>query len=445
MNFKFSATFKMDITQYLDPQSPCALILYPVGINVGRAAAILANRIRFAVTPTYVVTWDFENAYKSLEAVGAQDNLKIVCYEKLNDLDHLANGLVVFDDLRTVCNLLQLHNSFGIESIQNLLQRRNTVMILCTQGVRAVDVVQFSKVIPEARIWNSTFMDLGHNITYKAHLSKMTPRQDFLYHLRSQQEVSQNFVIEAEAHRTSQEICNIAFPEQIQNYLDAPASSNLPPLTPTQIVSNLGFVEIYSNAPKIEKLILCLMSHSNERHVIFTRYNGVYGLGLLEALINQINRNPEITPKLQIVTIGRQMVEAEKLEQLKLFNADCNAPYILVTDRMLDENAVLMNVNHFHLLDGALKVGLQMSRVMYKYQNYPGKPMPPALTVHNHVCLRADVLSVAGAVVSGGASIDLIYYNQLCEQLRTEIEYWERLVKASPSLIALKDRLTLGI
>jgi hypothetical protein len=470
----------MDITQYLDHQNPCALILYPLGVNIGRASAIIANRFRFTITPTYVVTWDFENAYQSLEAIGAQDNLKIVAYDKLDDLHHITNSLIVFDDLGTICNLLDLDDSFesnsrgdnsrptsekgcafrhmdrstytscnggssGLDGVKILLQRHNTVLIMCTQGVKEVNVVKFSDVIPEARIWNTTFMDLGHNMTYKTHVSQMTPRQDFLYHVRSQEESSQDFSIETEAHGASQEMCNVAFPDRIQNYLDIPASSNMVNLTASQLVSNIGLVEIYSNAPKIENLILCLMSHSNQRHVIFTRYNGVYGLSLIEALINAINRDSAITPKINIATLGRQMSETDQHQQLKNFNANYDAPFILITDILLDDNSTLMNVNHFHLLDGALQIGSHMTHVIYKYRNYPGKPMPPLLTVHNHVCLRADQIDTTGSTVSGAASIDLIYYNQFCEMLRIDIEYWERLVKASPSLISLKDRLTIGI
>ena len=435
----------MDIIQYLDQQNPCSLVLHPMGINVGRAAAVIAQRVRFPVTPTYVITWDYENAYQSLEVVQAQNDIRIISYDKVGDLDTLSKGLVVFDDLRSVCNLFQLSNTEGLNSIKELLQRANGVLILATQGVSESDVLQLSEVIPTAGMWYTSFMDLGQDIKYISHLSKMTERQDFLYQIRIQNEGNQSTDWKLEQRASSQEICNIAFPEGIQNYLDAPSSVQLSPLTPEQIIKNVGYTELYTNAPKIQQLILTIMSHSNQRHLLFTRYEGVYGLGLIQAIISQINENPLIVPKLQIICITRQMTENEKLDRMKLFNSSPDAPFIMVTDAVLPSTVPPLNIDHYHLLDGALYTGLQMTYLIYKYRNYPGRAMPPLLTIHNHICQRSDRFDSANTQISGGDAIDAVYYNQFSKQVQIDIKYWQRLVTAAPSIVASKDRLTLNI
>jgi hypothetical protein len=397
----------------------------PLGVDTAKAGVItnnnFASKTNQIKNERILVTWDIEIAEKTSQST----NLKIIKYDQVDEIFKITNSLIIFDSIQHFISSVEISPTdsnislVGPALIPQFTKNGNTLIFLITLGVDEFFIKSISSVEPNSLLVQSKFLDINHMlIKFYWYKSIMTSRQQSIYQSRRIIEASESEQIK-KGNVISQEVCNIAYPDDIETKLSA---HTIPSFKEIIGDKKLNLDVLLTDAPKLRELCSFITLLRYKRHVVYTRYAHHYGGELIAYLLRHFT--------------GISVYECYSLEDqdiaMSKFNTDLNSPGIIVTTLSLDMATRPLGVDHLHLVDGSLgKVESLISNI-YKYDNYSQSGKIPQLEVHSYICaLPRD---------SKEMSIDEIVYIEFSKRLAQKMIYWNKIIaEATPVYVSNGD------
>jgi hypothetical protein len=408
----------------------CALIGYPETWDSAAVAVIVAQRARFGpqeiikngpesqLQNTIVVTWNPVIATKTLDRTSfIKDNIKIINYTSLSELTNISNNFIIFDSLQEIIDSLKF--------VQDLLRKRNIVVILFTLGVTNYHFEEAKKYINGAYFFWSTFLEVSHHMQFVLHESYMTNEQEINYTLVRKEELDSSY--KDYIFEDSQKICNILFSSDVRKVLGTPDEPSIntiiksytksqPRLRRTTRGSIMEEDYIFDkeqfllNAPKIKDLLAQLRLFPDMRHVIYTRYENYYGVKMLNLVLSSLSFKCYIT--------ASHIVEG--------YNRDKD-PSILILSTSIPRTEGFFNVSHLHFLDSGYDFYHILLDSIFKYRLYT--TFMCNLFVHNYICQKRGI----------DQSADTILYEMFVTYQNQILDTWEKTQKRGFPLVVGKN------
>jgi hypothetical protein len=408
-----------------------------------------------------LVTWDIDTANLTPDV-----NVRSVKYDNIDSIKTMKDGVIVFDSLQHFISSIELPGNngavVGVNTIPLLRENGNTLVFLVSTGITEYFITAIASAYQQCLFFQAKFLDLGQDIVFDLHQSKMTARQ--LYTYKAKQILQGSEVDQIKKGQViAQEACNIVYPDDIEAALASTQSvplfedlvkgspsatrptlirgdddSNIDTVIPgslsstTQVVSYRGekyplsVGTLLMDAPKLRQLSTFITLLRDKRHVVYTRYAHHYGGQLIAYLLSRF--------------VGSNVYECYTLEQqdaaMEKFNKSPTEGGVIITTLTLNMGDRPLNVDYLHLVDGSLsKVEMIISNI-YKYRNYIGVRMPPKLAVHSYICVTPN---------SSEPSIDEISYMEFCKEYTNMMAYWnEKVLRvATPIIIGVRGNLVV--
>ena len=414
----------MDLTQILALQ-PCAVVAHTLGVDPSILSVILAQAGKTTLQDAYVVTWNTETAKADIGSKPAvTKKVTVLSYEDFLSFKPITRSVIVFDSINHLVALI------GVKRLQDLIRANNIVLLLYSILSDLSFLQQIREAVPGASLLSASFADLGQDIQFELHETKMTPAQDLEWQLHRNAEIKDQPTYIVDGFVKSLQYENLIYPHEIQVMLDADLkklgrSKDLP--WPNTIVDRYRD-QMLENAPKLRDLIVSLMLNRERRHVVFTRYTHYYGLDVIVPLLQLY--------KFKIYSMSGEQTPAERLAVIAEMN---NQPggCVLVTS-VVFPGIGPRDISHIHMLDGALSNSDSLLAACYKYANYAitssKSKEAPRIVIDYYVCQRYSGADAGGAVL----------YQAETERWKPRIEYWNKAVQtAKPIILAEEGRFTV--
>lgn len=403
----------MDIVQQL-AKHPCALVVRSIGVEPEAVALIIAHFTKTQLQSATVVVSDPTSAYTDSDVKsGLKAEISILNYTQFvqaSTTKVIEKQLLVFDSATTVYQLI------GDDGLKTLLANGNYIIILWSLFDRDI-IVKLRDSLPGSLLLKASFADLGMDIQFQLHESKMTRLQDLSYKLSADKEIKDPFSL------TSMQYENIVYPTEVEKLLSTEKEDKS---TDSSVLVEKYQEKLLDNGPKLYDLLMLITLNPNRRHLVYTRYNNHYGVSLIAALLKFYG--------MKVYTLKMGQKHADWKKTIEDFNQSSDdSTSVLVTSVMLP--AIPKQIDHLHMMDGGFHNSQFLVNVIYKYFNYPKSKMPPTLTIHYYVSTRPD----------GKPSIGYTMYKKEIARWNQELSFYETALKmANPLIVGDRGRLLVG-
>lgn len=436
-----------DIRRLLSERS-CALMGYPEPWDSAAVAVIVAQRSRFGIEDEInkssnevsidhqqatVVTWNPAIATKTLNnSTFNKNNIAVVGYNSISELYNLNDSFIVFDSIQEACamsyQISPEETKTSLMIIQDLLRKRNAIIILFTSGVTNYHFEEARKYIKGAYFFWATFLEVPYHMQFNLHESNMTPKQEIAYSLARKEELS--YYNKDISFENSQKICNILLPADIRELLDTrdePTVDSIIKLytkTKPRLRRNteedkmFDVNEFLVDSPKIKDLIAQLHLYPDMKHVIYTRYENHYGVKMLYQMLTAI--------KFKCSSINKDMDQSQQLKVIEDFNKG-ETSSILILSNHLPKVEGLYNISHIHFLDSGYDYYHVLMDIIFRFRLYT--TFMCNLFVHNYVCQKGG----------SNSSADTILYEMFVAYQNDILESWERTQKRGYPIVLGKN------
>lgn len=421
---------------------PCAIISVPIGVTTFEVGYRLLEYLQSHQIPEikkyalcsfnqeileskdiYQLNYQHLLELNSNNSIPIEDQKKLLIllgdnYSKeVLKIHMVKNSIIIFDSAESVIKLI------GIDNIKYLIEKNNIVIILYTLGITDTIMNQLSVELPGGLYANTKFEDLGTTINFDYHISKMSTFQNKIYNqyrteeLKEQSPGSRQKIIR-DNFVNSQQICNIVYPENIQNFLN----TNPNTLSIRNVVSQCGDT-LLEGSEKLKNLLTNLIKNKGKNQLIFTKYYLHYGMELLKEFL--------LSKSIKVYTLDWEYSMDLIDNEINLFNNDISEYKVLITTTPYFHHIIPKNITEIHMLDGSLENTLILILNIYKYHNYSYEN--PVLNINYYITQNNKA--------STESSADTILYMQHTEKLEFDIKYFNALSKGGKQIQMISGKL----
>jgi hypothetical protein len=388
------------------------LLVHPFLVDKSKICFELAKRIKINFENYHIITTNSIEFTNNLKNNINDKNIRFYNYSNADSLLRLKNDLIIIDNLEDA-KTLQDNNKFDF--ITQLLKNNNNVIILTTFGLTQKDLNNFTNIFTSTTVFWASFVDKPFILKRIVHKTKMTSRQENLYDIIRDEEIKDNS--NDTNFKYSQRICNIDLPDTISHLIDTDDEPSVNEMMNQFINSSnnnsFDFKTFLQDAPKIKDLIEKIKQFSNEKQVIYTRYNKHYGVQMLKILFEYL--------EYKVFSSISTMTKQQHLQEIENFNNEEN-PCIYITSFTFTHNYNLYNITQLHLLNSDSHVLHSLLDIMFKYRLYVDKKYK--LTVHSYICENNN----------NNLNADSITFKNFVESQKTLITLWETVSQKATSL-----------
>jgi len=391
---------------------PAAIIAYPLEVESYDMANVLKEQLTgMVVIVSRKSSYTYANILEARTTAAATksggDGASLTLAQPLLKL--LRDTTIIFDQLTLALQII------GMALLEECVKNGNRVILMTTFGVTRALLEKANRVFPRGVLMYTQFAEQPMALTFQLDLTKMTVSQDAAYGIIHEKEAAVPAVPipsheYSRPYTISHERANVSYPHMVNRCIAKGGYT----------MSDVAHVcDPLEHAPKIRHLLVQLALGLGERHVIFTNYQEHGGVALLQHEMTRLHIPHVIMPP---ATAAAQMDVA-----INSFNA-LSSGVLITTGDLTTARVAPRNVDHLHMLDANMPAVFRLIHVIYKSRNYED---PPHLTVHFHVCQRAD----------GSDSVDGMVYQRLAADVNARLKVWQQLIMAAIPLVFNGDKL----
>ncbi len=356
-----------NISNYLQ-HNEVILALHPLNINPSNAIASILTIRDVTSKSVFLMIQD-----KTAINIAAAQELP-------NDI------FVPYGDSKTLTSALVTHGTILIDSISlfrladlgDIFKKRRKechLIIFGSPNMTSKDLKYMSTYFPEYQVLSYHILNQGPQIKYKLERSFLTSNQVNRYieinelesNISKHKSVNDQYQIKSRSALLK--CCNFVYPEYVDDItwdLDRGQGG--------WIDKNI-FKTLQQFSPKINRLLVTILSNFECKHVVYTRFSNKYGLDLIDTLLTYLD--------IPHVVVTNKDGSNEQYGKITTFS-DNNYNYsVLLTNEILHHD--IANVTHLHFLEGVdhmvVKSFIQRTNQSKSFRN----SLPLDFVIHFHI------------------------------------------------------------